>query len=46
MDSVAMERRNALKRFFGRWLVLRIQAKPGENAFDRLLVQNVPPLLG
>lgn len=41
-----MERRNALKRFFGRRFVLRIQAKPGENAFDRLLVQNVPPLLG
>ena len=41
-----MERRNALKRFFGRGLILRIEAKPGENALDRLLVQKVSPLLG
>lgn len=46
MDSVAMERRNALERFFGCGLVLRIEAKLGENALDRLLVQNVSPLLG
>jgi hypothetical protein len=46
VDSVAMERRNALKRFFGRGLILRIEAKPGENALDRLLVQKVSPLLG